>query len=151
MMKNRIFLFIFLMLPGAVLAQMDSYSAKRKLQSVAEKNWVTVKLPPGLTARTNDAMSDLRLYRVAGDSTEIPYLIESLEEKNETLVIPMTILNRSYDRSGYYYFTLSQSNKKTINQIELDIPESNLDWVCAVEGSDDQSRWLMIREYMRIV
>jgi hypothetical protein len=151
MTKNKIVLLILLTLPGVVLAQMDSYRYKRKLQSVAAKNWYTVKLPPALTARTLETMNDLRLFRVTGDTTEIPNLIQSLEEKNDTAVIPMTVLNRGTDPSGNYYFTLSQSNKRTINQIELDIPDGNLDWNCAIEGSDDQSRWLTIRENMRIV
>ncbi len=154
MMKNKIFwLLLFLALSGSLFAQMDSYAYKRKLQSVQEKNWYAIKLPPSLVARTGDAINDLRVYRVSGDSTEIPYVLESLEEKNEKAEIPFAVINKGYDaKKGWYEITLRQKESNTVNHIELEFVEKNFDWRLAeLEGSFDQQAWVVLSEGQRLV
>src|SRR5690606_8914747 len=81
---------------------------------------------------------------------EIPYIIETLSDKQIYTKVPVTVVNRSTSAEGTY-FTLQNENTKNINEIELNFKEENFDWTAKVEGSNDNNEWFTISEKERLV
>lgn len=141
---------LLLLIPAMVYGQMQSYAYKRTIDSVTHKGWYALPLDADILARTEIDLRDIRIFELSNsDTVETPFLIEPLTAKSETVEIPFTPVNKSYD-ANTFYVTLSQDGKKTVNTIRLDFAEENFDWTVKLEGSFDQKQWQIVKENVRI-
>ncbi|NUM81289.1 DUF3999 family protein [bacterium] len=144
---------LLILLQSAAFAQMNRYDYKRRLENITEKNWYEVRLDGETLAKMSLSMEDVRIYRLSNsDTTEVPYVIESMASTLEKNTLPFDVINKSYDKqNGWQYCTLRQAQRHTVNRIELKFAEKNFDWKVDVEGSFDQKQWLTVAENQRIV
>jgi hypothetical protein len=151
-MRSKIIFSISILLAAKSFAQIDSYSYKRKLNTVEKENYYSIPLLPEVTAHSSSNLNDIRLYNVKeNDTTEIPFLMEWLGTKNEQTAVPFDLIDNTYMDKCCSFVTLKFNKKQTINQIILTIAESNFDKRVQIEGSNDNKKWFTIREHMRIV
>ncbi len=140
------------LLPCALMAQLSTYSFKRKLENTNSEDYYSIPLSPDITAKSLSDLADLRIYHVREkDSVEVPYIYEwqgrSYEEKRE---VPFQLINVSQDAT-HSYATLKFDGKKIIELIQLDIAELNFDKYIELQGSNDNRSWETIRMRARIL
>lgn len=144
---------LLILLQSAAFAQMNRYDYKRRLENITEKKWYEVRLDGEILAKVSLSMEDVRIYRLSNsDTTEVPYVMESMASTLEKNTLSFDVINKSYDKqNGWQYCTLRQALRHTVNRIELKFAEKNFDWKVDVEGSFDQKQWLTVAENQRIV
>jgi hypothetical protein len=142
---------MMLMLCISAHAQLHTYEYQRKINAAAE-GWYRIPLSPEVLARTKSGMNDLRIYNITGkDTVEIAYLQQSLGDKRTETAVPSELIRHSNTEKSYSIVTLKFPSKKLINEIILDVSESNFDKWIKVQGSTDNKKWTTIRERARIV
>jgi len=132
-------------------AQMDKYAYKREIIGVTN-SWHRITLPIDLFDKVEPNLFDIRVFGISNklDTTETPYLIRLLEDKITKTDINFKIINKSFNKNGYY-FTFEVPLNKTINQIKLDFEQANFDWKIKLEGSQNQIQWFTILNNYRIL
>jgi Protein of unknown function (DUF3999) len=151
-MKIKIIGLFAFVLASTSYAQLEQYQFKRKLDAVAKSGYYSIPLKPEIIARCKSNVDDIRLYQlVENDTLELPYLFEWFSTKNEQQAIPFELINDTYNQKCCSYITLKFSKKHPINQIKLDVLQSNFDQSLTVEGSNDNKEWFTIRNHLRIV
>lgn len=133
-------------------AQIEGYSFKRQLKKVEKENYYAIPLLPEIVARCKSDLADIRLYNIKeSDTTEVPYLMESMGTSIKEVAIPFELINDTYNQKCCSYVTLKFPKKQTINQIKLNVSDSNFDKLLKIEGSNDNKQWFTIKEHLRIV
>ena len=151
-MKLKTISFLFIILATTAFSQIDSYSYKRKLNTVEKESYYSIPLLPEVVANCKSNINDIRLYNIKeNDTVEVPYLMEWMKTTNEQTTVPFKLINDTYNEKCCSYVTLKFEKKQTINQIILNVEESNFDKRVQIEGSNDNKKWFTIREHMRIV
>jgi hypothetical protein len=150
-MKRTLFLLPAFLFAVNSIAQLNSYTFKRPLNKAAKEDYYAIPLTPELVARCKNDLSDIRLYQITTDTTEVPYLIDWMGNKTKEEAVAFELINDTYNEKCCSYVTLKFNKKQTINRIKLDVTEHNFDKSLMVEGSNDGKQWFTIRERMRIV
>lgn len=151
MKKHFIYSIIFLSALTSV-AQIDSYSFKRQLNKVEKENYYTVLLSPEVIGRSKSDLSDIRIYNIANnDTSEVPFLMNWMGSNIKEVSIPFELINDTYNEKCCSYITLKFPKKQAINQIKLNVSDSNFDKSLKIEGSNDNKQWFTIKEHLRIV
>lgn len=133
-------------------AQIENYSFKRQLNKVEKENYYTLLLSPEVIARSKSDLTDIRIYDIAdNDTSEIPYLINWMGSNIKEVSIPFELINDTYNEKCCSYVTLKFPKKQSINQIKLNVSDSNFDKSLKIEGSNDNKQWFTIKEHLRIV
>ncbi len=149
---NKIIFGIAILLSTSCFAQIEGYAFKRPLKKVEKEGYYAIPLLPEITARCKSNLSDIRLYNIKeSDTTEIPYLMEWMGTTIKKEAIPFELINDTYNEKCCSYVTLKFPKKQTINQIKLNVSDSNFDKSLKIEGSNDNKQWFTIKEHMRIV
>ncbi len=132
-------------------AQMDKYTYKRELIGVSN-SWNKFTLPEDIFDKVQPNLFDIRIFEISNkqDTTEAPYLIRLMEDRITSIDVDFKIINKSFNKNGYY-FTFEVPLNKTINQIILDFEETNFDWKIKLEGSQNQTQWFTILNNYRIL
>ena len=153
-MKNQIINTIKLLpviLPFAVFSQTQDYSWQRKINKPDTGKFYSVVLTPEIVAHLKSGWNDIRILNISeNDTTEVPYLLESISSKKEEKAVAFELINTTYDK-GYSYLTLKINEKRTLNRIKLAITDADFDKWVKVEGSSDNKSWFTITERLRIV
>lgn len=151
-MKKYFFYSIIFLSALPSVAQIDSYSFKRQLNKVEKGNYYTLFLSPEVIARSKSDLSDVRIYNITeNDTTEVPYLLNWLGSNIKEVSIPFELINDTYNEKCCSYVTLKFPKKQAINQIKLNVSDSNFDKRLKIEGSNDNKEWFTIKEHLRIV
>ncbi len=133
-------------------AQIENYSFKRQLNKVDKENYYTLLLSPEVVAKSKSDLSDIRIYDILeNDTSEIPYLMNWMGSNTKEMSIPFELINDSYNEKCCSYVTLKFPKKQAINQIKLNVSDSNFDKSLKIEGSNDNKEWYSIKEHLRIV
>ena len=133
-------------------AQIENYSFKRQLNKVDKENYYTLLLSPEVVAKSKSDLSDIRIYDILeNDTSEIPYLMNWMGSNTKEMSIPFELINDSYNEKCCSYVTLKFPKKQAINQIKLNVSDSNFDKSLKIEGSNDNKEWYTIKEHLRIV
>lgn len=142
---------LMLLISGnAVFAQLASFEYQRKVNT-SSPGWYAIPLSQDIQAQSKASMTDFRIYKVtATDTIEVPYLLESLGDRIQEQDIPFVLINDTYNEACCSYITLKFPRKQVINEITLDVAESNFDKWVKVQGSMDNQQWYTIRERIRI-
>lgn len=136
----------------SALAQIEGYSFKRQLNKVEKENYYTLLLSPEVIARSKSNLSDIRIYNIADkDTAEVPYLMNWMGSNIKEVSIPFELINDTYNEKCCSYVTLKFPKKQAINQIKLNVSDSNFDKSLQIEGSNDNKQWFTIKEHLRIV
>ncbi len=153
MTKHKIFIYLFSILTSiSALAQIENYSFKRQLNKVEKENYYTILLSPEVIARSKSNLSDIRIYNIAdSDTSEVPYLMNWMGSNIKEVSIPFELINDTYNEKCCSYVTLKFPKKQSINQIKLNVSDSNFDKSLKIEGSNDNKQWFTIKEHLRIV
>lgn len=132
------------------VAQMEDYTYKIPLSGMAEE-WHKVVLPNEVFGRSQSDLSDIRIFGItATDTIEAPYFWHNEEKKVISEEIVFKTLNVSHNEKGYYY-TFELPTNVDINQVLLDIGQTNFDWKITLEGGQDLKEWFTIVENYRIL
>lgn len=150
-LKIRISLCLLWLGFHSVVAQMDAYHYVREIQNVSGQ-WHKIKLPDDIFGKTLYNQNDIRIFSVnsRNDTTEVPYLLQSATEKVLEKKVPFTLLNTSSNSRGHY-FTFETGQTNPVNEINLEVRQSNFDWRINLEGSNDQREWFSILQQYRIM
>lgn len=151
MRKSKIILFLVLFSCVYASAQVVDFKVKHELKDISSE-WHKLELPNTVYAKVSKNFSDVRVYGIdaSTDTIEAPYLINIAEEKVQINEVPITLLNTSNNKEGYY-FTFSLPENESYNQIQLDFEEDNFDWRVTLEGSQDQNEWFKFVDEFRIL
>ena len=142
----------FLLLATNAFSQAAGYLYKRKLNKVEKENFYSIPLSPEIVANCKSNLNDIRLYNFKEkDTTEVPYILEWMEAKNQETAIPFELINDTYNQKCCSYVTLKFNKRQTINRIKLDVSNANFDKWVKIEGSSDNKNWFTIKERLRIV
>ena len=118
------------LLPFVVFSQISDYAYQRKINKPEKEKFYSVVLSPEIVARLKSSWNDIRIISFSEkDTTEIPYLLECIGNKNEEKVVPFTLINKASEKD-YSYLTLKINEKATLNRIKLAITTPEFyEWV----------------------
>ncbi|MBC7865035.1 MAG: hypothetical protein IAF38_18825 [Bacteroidia bacterium] len=124
----------------------------RKITPVAQSNYVAVPLDAGMLALTQSNFDDYRVYQDNdGDTAEVPYLFKWQDDVTETFTSQGNIIDRNYISGGTQYLTVEFPEQARVNQMELNISQSNFDKYVKIDCSNDNKNWKTIQSRLRIV
>lgn len=149
---TKIFSFLLLLVASSLAyGQMHNYDFKRELNGINEQ-WHKLVLPNELFEKTNQELTDIRIYGIANDqdTIEAPYILHLSNERKSSKKVKFKKINTSYNEQGFY-FTFEIQKQEPINQIQLEFVEENFDWKVSLEGSQDQKEWFTIAKDQRIL
>lgn len=149
--KTKQLFCLFLFVSSFGMGQNGHYQFKRQLPKVTE-NWYKIVLPAGFFSNVKNDMSDIRIVGITpkGDTIQAPYFIHFNEDKVVAKDVEFKLLNES-EKEGAYYFTFQVPESDPINEIKLDIKQTNFDWKVNLEASHDQKEWFSVVENYRIL
>ncbi|MBL0328994.1 MAG: hypothetical protein IPP64_06170 [Bacteroidetes bacterium] len=152
-MSKKTIITLFMWVSASItFAQIESYSFKRPINKIEKEDYYKVSLSPEITARCQSNLSDIRIYNIIEqDTTEAPYLLNWMGSNIQEVSIPFELINDTYNEKCCSYVTLKFPKKQSINQIKLNVSDSNFDKQLKIEGSDDTKQWFTIKEHLRIV
>ncbi len=147
---QNVLVLVFTLITTHSFSQLKDYNYKAEIENVND-TWHILNLPQESFALMQCNYAAVRIYGLSEtDTIEIPYIIETLSDKQIYTKVPVTVVNRAKTAEGTY-FTLQNENTRSINEIELNFKEENFDWTAKVEGSHDNSEWFTISEKERLV
>lgn len=148
---NRLTLTVVgLLVVSICAAQETNFRFKRKIKNVPTTTaWRSIFLPSGIYEHINPDFSDLRIYEFnEGDTTEVPYVVDILDNETKTQEVILPSINESR-KDGNYYITFQNENYK-VNYLALTFQEVNYFATVKVEGSNDRKQWLELSSNEKI-
>src|SRR4051812_11684988 len=97
-MKLNKYLVVFslTLLSGVVVAQENQFAYKRKITSVTNEDWHSVKLPADIFKNLQRDFSDLRILEItSNDTLETPYLLDILDTEIIRQDVNLLTINQS--------------------------------------------------------
>lgn len=142
---------IFICFQMVGFSQIDKYEYKRPITNLADSSeWQRIDLPVDIYSKININLSDIRIYQVLSnnDTLELSYVLDKSMTKSKK--VDFELLNQS-KRSLGSSFSFHLKDKTVINEILLDLENSNFDWKVILEGSNTQKSWSTILNDYRII
>ncbi len=151
-MSKKINLFIAILFSSTCFSQIEGYTFKRQLNKVEKEGYYAISISPEVGGHCKSSLQEIRLFNIKeSDTTEVPYLFEWMGSTITEASIPFELINDTYNEKCCSYETLKFPKKQTINQIKLNVSDSNFDKSLKIEGSNDNKQWFTIKEHLRIV
>lgn len=150
--NRKLFTLLLLLLSCSSLwAQQEQFRYKRAIEG-ADHGWHSIPLPAELFGALSQPMADIRIWGItaAGDTLEMPYLLEVRDEQVQYQEIPFQLINQVKNETGHFY-TLAVPQAAALNEIRLQFGNANFDWRVALEGSHNQRDWFTVLDNYRIV
>ncbi|MCD6065559.1 MAG: hypothetical protein K0S33_385 [Bacteroidetes bacterium] len=151
---NKLQLLCLFLLPVfTVCAQVSKgYKYYREIEPVNTRSYYRIPLGAELLGKSLSDFNDFRVLKVdENDTVENPYLLTWNEPVYGYSYTDEEILNVSFRKGVASYVTVKLPEEKEINQIKLDIAETDFDKMVTIEGSNDNKHWQTIKEDIRIV
>ena len=160
--KNSLLLLVALLGYTAGKAQKSVSAFKRPLGTVPA-GWRKIVLPNALFGKVSDNFSDVRILGIAtgGDTLEAPYVVfdnaSGYHTHNGSCIfsfierIGFGIQNSTHNSKGYYYTFPVLPTGELVNEIQLQVANTNFDWRVQLEGSNTQMEWFTILDDYRIL
>lgn len=158
-MTSCVFLFCLLGFNLSCYAQFSQFHYKREIKGIIENDskatmnpWYSLTLPNELFGKMRPDLIDMRIIGITGnkDTIEAPYLLQTTKEAKLEKEWDFRLINSSHNDKGYF-FTFEMPVESEINQIALDIAQTNFDWRLKLEGSENQQEWFTLAENYRIL
>lgn len=146
-------LFCLIIIANFAFAQkFNDFNFYREITEASASSYYKIKLDNEILGKSNYAFNDFRIFRVdENDTIETPYLLNWNKANYEYVKQYENIINRAYKANNASYYTLKINERREINEINLEVAESNFDKILTLEGSDDNKNWKTIKENIRIV
>jgi len=149
-MKNNFLILVFVLIASFAYGQSQEFMYKRKLEPVGTEGWYSITLPATIFSKVNHDYSDIRVLSVEADTTELPYLIRTMESEYTDEVITLQELNKS-KKDGKLFVTFELPKGQSVNYLNLTFEEDNFNGLVTLEGSADQHEWFEIMKDSRIL
>ena len=149
---HSISILLFLLFSYISDAQDHQYDRFRSIENF-QTGWNRIEILDDMYGKIKSDFYDIRVIGILenGDTIEAPYLLEKNLTKKESIKIPYKIINES-DKNDTYFYTLDLSGSDNIiNEIDIELAETNFNWQVVLEGSQDQKDWYTILDNYRIV
>ncbi|MBK6835722.1 MAG: hypothetical protein IPG89_16165 [Bacteroidetes bacterium] len=146
-------LFCFVLFADFVSAQkFNDFNFYREINEASASSYYKIKLDNEILGKSNYDFNDFRIFRVEeNDTIETPYLLNWDKAEYEYVKQYESIIDKSYKANNTSYYTIKINQRREINEINLEVSESNFDKTLKLEGSDDNKNWKTIKENIRIV
>jgi len=144
---------IFVAFANTSFAQkFNDFNFYREIDAANASSYYKIKLDNELLGKSNSDFNDLRIFRVEeNDTVETPYLLNWDKAEYEYVKQYENLIDVSYKANNTSYYTIKLKERREINEINLEVLESNFDKTLKLEGSDDNKNWKTIKENIRIV
>lgn len=152
-MSKKTIITLFMWMSATItFAQIEGYTFKRPINKIDKEDFYKVSLSPEIIARSKSNLSDIRIYNITEqDTAEVPYLLNWMGSNIQEVSIPFELINDTYNEKCCSYVTFKFPKKQSINQIKLNVSDSNFDKRLKIEGSNDAKEWFTIKDHLRIV
>ena len=128
--------------PGNIYAQ--NFSSKAKLEPVKAKGFYKLNIGPDIRQLSKKDLSDLRLKDAEGN--EIPYLLKEFEPSvPSTEFVAYSIHDQKIEDSTQYLI-IGNPDQTKINNILLEIKNTDAERAISVSGSDDAQKWFAVKD-----
>src|SRR6267154_517192 len=151
-MKSKLLLLSIGMLTSVMgVSQMKDFAFRRRIGKLDSAGWYSLQLPDQIFKNINAQFSDLRIYSIMGkDTTEKPYILKINEAWESEESVDLTAVNQS-EKDKIQYFTFALPKGFEVNDLNLELIETNFDGFVKLEGSNDQREWFDIEKRQRII
>jgi len=130
----------------------NDFNFFREIDAATVSSYYKIKLDNEILGKSDYNFNDFRIFRVEeNDTIETPYLLSWDKAEYEYVKQYENIIDVSYKANNTSYYTIKLKERREINEINLEVLESNFDKILKLEGSDDNKNWKTIKENIRIV
>lgn len=141
-MKSKWLFVVFCLFAANLQAQ--SFKWQAKLDTVTADGFYKIAIPTGITSKTKPAFTDLRI--LDSKNKAVPYLVE--QEKPATYAMlfkeyPIVYIHKTQKHTTVL---LSNTDKKKINNIQLQIKNAEVTKTLRLSGSEDTLQWYIIKD-----
>jgi hypothetical protein len=122
----------------------QSYSGKASLSKISQDDFYSIVLTPEITSQLLQSNADIRIINSKG--VEVPYIYE-----NETAVYRSTafieypVVEKKIVPNRFTSIIVENAAKKAINNICIEVRNSDAFKLSEILGSDDKKEWFGIR------
>ncbi|HEY1038426.1 MAG TPA: discoidin domain-containing protein [Bacteroidia bacterium] len=133
-------------------AQTGGYTYYKEVEPVGKTTYYKIPLSADMLAKSRSDFNDFRVLKVdENDSVEVPYLLKWNESTWYNTFQDENIIDVSYRKKKASYITVKMNEEKEINEMRLNIAQTDFDKRVTIEGSNDNKHWKTIKENIRIV
>ncbi|MBN1693817.1 hypothetical protein JW879_00270 [candidate division WOR-3 bacterium] len=143
--KKYILLFVFITITVKADFSFSDWEYKKRITISGFDGVASVKVDAEVYNHSKQDLSDIRVVSDKGE--EIPYKIEKLESKKETVCFEPKMYNLSNvpDKYTEFYLDIGEDNQ-IINKLHIVTPNKNFRRKVEIWGSDNGINWLKIRD-----
>jgi hypothetical protein len=122
-------LFCFVLFADFVSAQkFNDFNFYREINEASASSYYKIKLDNEILGKSNYDFNDFRIFRVdENDTIETPYLLNWDKAAYEYVKQYESIIDKSYKANNTSYYTIKINQRREINEINLEVAESNFD------------------------
>lgn len=146
-LKLSIICISLLLIANSLNGQEEMYHYKRPITGVTDQ-WHSIGIPQDVLNKTNSSITDIRVigYDDAGKEVKIPYVLKSLKSEVVIEHKDLKVFNKSRRKDVFVYVTEKASVGK-INQLKIDIKNSNFEGRAKLEGKDGELWFTIVDDY----
>lgn len=142
-LPHNILLSLFLILINLYGYSQD-YSKKATLAKVEKDGFYSIVLTPEITSQVQDNFSDIRILNTK--NLEIPYIIGNEEAKySSTAFVEYPIVEKKIVPNCCTSIIIENTDKQSINNLSLEVKNSDAAKPYEILGSDDKLQWFGIK------
>ena len=145
-MKSLLFncgLIVCLFISGLCTAQ--SFKYKAELGLVNADSFYKIKMVPEIVAKSKPGLADLRIKD--GDGNIVPYFIQKQQPVfTEASFVNFPIIKNTRGADKQTHFVIENTNEKPVNELLLEIKNTDARRFVTVSGSDDREKFYVISE-----
>jgi hypothetical protein len=142
-MKLKILVLLMLTTIASLYGQ--EFSGEAKLQAVEADGFYKIDINPALSAYTNAAFSNIRIY--SQQKIEVPYLFkEEALQYYSTQFKAYEIISKKQIKKCCTQLILKNPDSLPINNISLSIKNAEVSKQATLLGSDDQENWFALKQ-----
>ncbi|UXX78369.1 hypothetical protein N7E81_13490 [Reichenbachiella carrageenanivorans] len=143
MKRKNSWLLGVLLISTSVFGQEFAYEAS--LLQVRDAGYYQVMLSPELLGQAKPNLSDVRIYDKAG--VEQPYLLRREQEvSTKSLFRAYEITDKAYQQNAISHLIFSNSDKRAIDNVSIEVKNTDAKKRARLSGSDDLENWYVIRD-----
>jgi hypothetical protein len=142
-MKKLISITFSLLLTGSLFSQ--GYQWQSEVENIVVTDFYKIDLEPSIVAKLNTQFSDIRIKGNKGKN--VPYFIEKEPfSVTKRVFKEYEIVEKLLWKNGATVLVVENSEKDTINNIQLQIKNFDVRKHIELAGSDDYDNWYTIKE-----
>ena len=142
-MRKVIYMIMCLLITGSLFSQ--SYQWQTSVQKNDSTAFYKIDLDPSVVAKLNNRFSDIRIKDAKGK--DVPYFIEKEPfSMTKRAFKEYDVVQKIKWRNGATVLVVENTNKDTINNIQLQIKNFDVRKRLELAASDDYINWYTIKE-----